>query len=80
MGPPFSLITAHEVGVLNEKRCKTAPRRGALFQILTGTAPLEIENVPFLIFNGVNSDSNLLSLYQHKDNALLSLQNENHRG
>ena len=22
-GPPFSLITAHEVGVLNEKRCKT---------------------------------------------------------
>ena len=22
-GPPFSLITAHKVGVLNEKRCKT---------------------------------------------------------
>ena len=21
-GPPFSLITAHKVGVLNEKRCK----------------------------------------------------------
>ena len=22
-GPPFSLITAHEVGVLNEKRCNS---------------------------------------------------------
>jgi hypothetical protein len=26
---------------------------GVSFQFLTGTAPLEIENVPFLIFKGV---------------------------
>ena len=50
---PSPLITAHKVGVLNEKRCKTSHRRCALFQILTGTASLEIENVPFSIFKGV---------------------------
>ena len=27
-GPPFSLITAHKVGVLNEKRCKGGGHSG----------------------------------------------------
>jgi hypothetical protein len=38
---------------LYRRRFKTVPLRGDLFKIITGTAPLDIENGTFSIFKGV---------------------------
>ena len=50
--PPFPFITAHEVGVLNEKRCNSS-MVGYQWRFQKVDASSEAEGVPFEIFTGI---------------------------